>query len=129
MLGDLPENFEGGLDGMKITEDTEAAMNAQIMEDYHMWKENTPFLYDLVISHSLDWPSLTVQWLPGRAEAPGKDHSVQKVVLGTHTCKDYPNFLMIAEVYVPCEVSFVEHCDESKKVPCGCGLCVCVFSC
>lgn len=121
MAGYSAESFEGRLDGVQITEDTDGAMNAQIVEEYSMWKANAPYLYDLIINHSMDWPSLTVQWLPERAEAPGQDHTVQKVVLGTHTCKDYPNFLMIAEVYVPCEGSFVEHCDGSKKVPCACG--------
>lgn len=116
------ESLEERLDGVRITEDTDAAMNAQLEEEYSMWKANAPYLYDLIINHSLDWPSLTVQWLPERAEAPGQDHAVQKVVLGTHTCKGYPNFLMIAEVYVPCEGSFVEHCDQSKKVSCACVL-------
>lgn len=35
-----------------------------INEEYKIWKKNTPFLYDLVITHALEWPSLTVQWLP-----------------------------------------------------------------
>lgn len=35
-----------------------------INEEYKIWKKNTPFLYDLVLSHALDWPTLTVQWLP-----------------------------------------------------------------
>lgn len=29
-----------------------------------MWKKNAPLLYDVVLTHALDWPSLTVQWLP-----------------------------------------------------------------
>lgn len=60
-----------------------------VNEEYKIWKKNTPFLYgnalpplitaasavfgltgcsfayaDLVITHALEWPSLTVQWLP-----------------------------------------------------------------
>ena len=35
-----------------------------INEEYKIWKKNTPFLYDLVMTHVLDWPSLTVQFLP-----------------------------------------------------------------
>jgi hypothetical protein len=26
-------------------------------------QKNAPFLYDLVMTHALEWPSLTVQWL------------------------------------------------------------------
>jgi hypothetical protein len=37
-----------------------------VNEEYKIWKKNTPFLYDLVITHALEWPSLTVQWLPVR---------------------------------------------------------------
>ncbi|KAL5714650.1 hypothetical protein ACHQM5_016581 [Ranunculus cassubicifolius] len=58
-----------------------------VAEDFKVWKKNTPFLYDLVISHALEWPSLTVQWLPS-----------SKLILGTHTSDDSPNFLMIADV-------------------------------
>jgi histone-binding protein RBBP4 len=35
-------------------------------EEYKIWKKNSPFLYDLVMTHALEWPSLTVQWLPGQ---------------------------------------------------------------
>lgn len=48
---------------------TDAATNAAfqeklINEEYKIWKKNTPFLYDLVMTHALEWPSLSVQWLP-----------------------------------------------------------------
>lgn len=35
-----------------------------IAEEYKVWKKNTPFLYDLVMTSALEWPSLTVEWLP-----------------------------------------------------------------
>lgn len=35
-----------------------------INEEYKVWKKNAPYLYDLVVTHALEWPSLTVQWLP-----------------------------------------------------------------
>jgi histone-binding protein RBBP4 len=57
-------------------------------------------LYDLVVTHALEWPSLTVQWLPDRVEPSGKDYSVQKLILGTHTSENEQNYLMIAEVQV-----------------------------
>jgi len=37
-----------------------------INEEYKIWKKNTPYLYDLVITNGLEWPSLTVNWLPTR---------------------------------------------------------------
>ena len=69
-----------------------------VNEEYKIWKKNTPFLYDLVVTHALEWPSLTVQWLPDRTEPEGKDYSVQELILGTHTSENEPNFLMRVEV-------------------------------
>jgi len=34
-----------------------------IDEEYKIWKKNAPFLYDMVMTHALEWPSLTVQWI------------------------------------------------------------------
>jgi hypothetical protein len=34
---------------------------AQIDEEYKIWKKNSPFLYDLAMTHALEWPSLSVQ--------------------------------------------------------------------
>ncbi|KAF5176558.1 Histone-binding protein msi1 [Thalictrum thalictroides] len=64
----------------------------EIAEEFKVWKKNTPFLYDLVISHALEWPSLTVEWLP----SPSSTNN--KLILGTHTSDGVPNFLMVADV-------------------------------
>ena len=45
---------------MSSFDDNERLLN----EEYKIWKKNTPFLYDMVMTHALEWPSLTVQWLP-----------------------------------------------------------------
>lgn len=76
-----------------------------VNEEYKIWKKNTPFLYDLVITHALEWPSLTVQWLPNREEVGGKDFSLQRLIVGTHTSDNEPNYLMIAQVQLPLEDS------------------------
>lgn len=88
-----------------------------INEEYKIWKKNTPFLYDLVFTHALEWPSLTVEWLPSREEPPGKDYSVQKMILGTHTSEDEPNYLMIALVQLPVENSEngARHYDDERS--------------
>ncbi|XAR72696.1 hypothetical protein NMG60_11019423 [Bertholletia excelsa] len=77
----------------------------QVEEEFAVWKKNTPFLYDLVISHSLEWPSLTVQWLPSSPQPLASDGSfaVHKLILGTHTSDDFPNFLMVADAHLPCK--------------------------
>ncbi|KAF0892935.1 hypothetical protein E2562_020054 [Oryza meyeriana var. granulata] len=89
------------LDMLKQTGSSISRDNIDLInEEYKIWK-NTPFLYDLVITHALEWPSLTMQWLPDSAEPARKDHSVQKMVLGTHTSDNEPNYLMLAQVQLP----------------------------
>ena len=68
-----------------------------------MWKKNTPFLYDIVLTHALEWPSLTVQWMPDKRTPAGKDYSVQRLILGTHTNDGEQNYLMLGEVHLPLE--------------------------
>lgn len=71
-----------------------------INEEYKIWKKNTPFLYDLVMTHALEWPSLTAQWLPDVTKPEGKDYSIHRLILGTHT-SDEQNHLVIASVQLP----------------------------
>jgi len=78
---------------------------ADPVEEFNIWKKNTPFLYDLVITHALEWPSLTVQWLPDRHQSSTADYSLQKMIVGTHTSEEEPNYLMIAEVQIPLQNS------------------------
>jgi histone-binding protein RBBP4 len=46
-----------------------------INEEYKIWKKNTPFLYDLLVTHTLEWPSLTVQWFPEKTPYVFQIHS------------------------------------------------------
>ncbi len=44
-----------------------------------------PFLYDLIITHELDWPSLTIQWLPQiKKEGNEFGNYEYELILGTH---------------------------------------------
>ncbi|KAM7470404.1 hypothetical protein LguiA_008587 [Lonicera macranthoides] len=103
-----------GKDEDEIREEIEERL---INEEYKIWKKNTPFLYDLVVTHALEWPSLTVEWLPDREEPPGKDYSVQKMILGTHTFENEPNYLMLAQVQFPLEdaENDARHYDDDRS--------------
>ena len=59
----------------------EAVEERVINEEYKIWKKNTPFLYDLVMTHALEWPSLTAQWLPDVTRPEGKMSEVFFVAL------------------------------------------------
>ncbi|EPS63759.1 hypothetical protein M569_11022, partial [Genlisea aurea] len=72
-----------------------------VEEEFSVWKKNTPLLYDLLVSHALEWPSLTVQWLPLPPSSSAADLEVHKIVLGTHTSGESPNFLLVADAYLP----------------------------
>lgn len=48
----------------KDEEDPSIHLEKTINEEYKIWKKNAPYLYDLVVTHALEWPTLTVQWFP-----------------------------------------------------------------
>ncbi len=47
---------------------------------------------------------MTAQWLPDVTRPEGKDYSVHRLILGTHT-SDEQNHLVIASVQVKCLVT------------------------
>lgn len=74
--------------------------------EYKIWKKNTPYLYDFVMTHALEWPSLTCQWLPTVKNAPSppgiKTNAMEhSLLLGTHTTDGEQNYLMVASVNLP----------------------------
>lgn len=93
----------------------EDAEERRIQEDYKIWKKNAPLLYDFVFTQALDWPSLTVQWLPGRVVSGDKQVATHKVILGTHTSDDEPNYLMIANVRLPTEDAEIDARQYSEE--------------
>uniref|UniRef100_A0A8C5VEN1 Histone-binding protein RBBP4-like N-terminal domain-containing protein n=1 Tax=Microcebus murinus TaxID=30608 RepID=A0A8C5VEN1_MICMU len=88
-----------------------------INEEYKIWKKNSPFLYDLVMTHALEWPSLTAQWLPDVTRPEGTDFSIYRMVLGTHT-SDEQNHLVTASVQLPNDDAQFDasHCDSLGSV-------------
>lgn len=90
--------------------------------EYKIWKKNTPYLYDFVLTHSLEWPSLTCQWLPTKRTLSKKCVEHQ-LLLGTHTMGEQ-NYLMVATALLPSnddevvvgEVSSLRYDEEKKEV-------------
>jgi len=70
------------------------------------------------MTHALEWPSLTVQWLPDKNVKSGEEFSVQRLILGTHTSGQEQNYLMIAEVHLPLDETSVDNrkYDEKSEV-------------
>lgn len=69
----------------------QGAIDKETQQRYRIWKKNSPFLYDYVSTHSLLWPSLTVQFFPDlekseteRAKSP-QSLVYQRILLGSFT--------------------------------------------
>ena len=79
----------------------EGQLEAKLIdEEYKIWKKNTPFLYDLVMTHALEWPSLTCQFLPTVTSREADCFRTHRLLLGTHT-SGAPNSLLVASVRLP----------------------------
>jgi histone-binding protein RBBP4 len=96
---------------------TDALEERVIDAEYKIWKKNTPYLYDFVLTHSLEWPSLTCQWLPlsnkrqissnNNNNAAVADYVEHSLLLGTHTTGEQ-NYLMVATCFLPKEETAVD---------------------
>ncbi|KIY73395.1 WD40 repeat-like protein [Cylindrobasidium torrendii FP15055 ss-10] len=75
--------------------------NKTINEEYKTWKKNAPYLYDIVVTHALEWPTLTCQWFPDKESPSDKPYTVHRLLLGTHTSGQSTDFLQIATVSIP----------------------------
>ena len=92
------EQQQGDAEG----QDEEQQHRLQIAEEHAVWKKNSPLLYDWVSTYALEWPSLTVQWLPDVVKSARRDDfNTHRLLIGTNTSDQEPNYLMIAEVDLP----------------------------
>lgn len=82
---------------MNIDDEIEGEEDQIINEEYKIWKFNTPILYDTLLIGAMEYPSLTVSWIPEIEINNGIES--QRIVLGTHT--NDQNYLIIAKVKLP----------------------------
>ena len=98
---------------------TDVLEERMIDAEYKIWKKNTPFLYEYVMTHSLEWPSLTCQWLPHMRQL-GTEAEEHSLLLGTHTTGEQ-NYLMVATCALPHDDDVVEDpptaADNRKPAP------------
>ena len=55
-------------------------------------------MYDLVITHMLEWASLSVEWLPIFEVAEDPDLRIHNLILGTDSPEGDKNYMLIAKV-------------------------------
>lgn len=81
----------------------DSPINSDLHARYRVWKKNSPFLYNYVSTHSLLWPSLTVQFFPD-LEGPKSDQKhaveyvVQRLLLGTFTAGQAADSVSISQL-------------------------------
>ena len=71
-----------------------------------MARKQVPLLYDTFVEQDLEWPSLTVQWLPAiklddGTAAADLSTGTGRLLLGTQTSNEEPNHLLVHELYSP----------------------------
>ncbi|PQE28550.1 WD domain-containing protein [Rutstroemia sp. NJR-2017a WRK4] len=96
-----PEDHD--MDLNRQEDDAEDMEQKLINEEYKTWKKNSPFLYDMILSTALEWPTLTTQWFP----------DVKELLIGTHTSNGAQNYLQIANVELPRRVT-PNHADYDE---------------
>ncbi|OEH79071.1 wd g-beta repeat domain-containing protein [Cyclospora cayetanensis] len=65
------------------------------------WGSTDSVLYDVLLNIPLDWPSLTVEWLPGIVKCSGTSVVKQRLLVGTHTSGVEPDALVVMQVELP----------------------------
>ena len=70
-------------------------------EEYLSWKKNSPLLYDTLVSHLLEWPSLTCQYFSAFEESKSEGVMIQSFAVGTMTDESTTNQLLILSSRIP----------------------------
>merc|ERR1711977_623289 len=112
-----PVDVDMDLDSNVPRVDPEDADTEQkiINEEYKTWKKNSPFLYDMILSTALEWPTLTTQWFPDKKEPAGKNYTIHRLLIGTHTSNDAQNYLQIANVEIPKNITPNPHDYDEQR--------------
>lgn len=72
-----------------------------IEEEYLSWKKNAPLLYDTLVSHLLEWPSMTCQYFAKSEENKTDSTLIQHFAIGTLTDEQSQNYLMTMSSKIP----------------------------
>ncbi|WBW73578.1 histone H3-H4 chaperone, CAF assembly factor (CAF-1) complex subunit C, Pcf3 [Schizosaccharomyces osmophilus] len=76
-------------------------LESQVDEKYFHWKKNSRFLYDLLVTRRLLWPSLSIEWLSVVEKSNEKPIDKYRLLLGTHAAEGFPNYLQLADIDLP----------------------------
>lgn len=69
-----------------------------------LYRANIRNLYDYHAAHMLEWPSLSLTWLPDRKNTdPDRDYSLQYIAVSTQAPPSAQNYINVLEVAIPVE--------------------------
>ncbi|EED44281.1 histone acetyltransferase complex, histone binding subunit HAT2 [Enterocytozoon bieneusi H348] len=74
--------------------------NFFVEQEYRLWRKNVKYLYDLIFTQSLTWPSPTIQWLPN-IDNKTPTTIYQKIVFSTFTGKQENENILIGGIEFP----------------------------
>lgn len=80
-----------------------------------VWEANRGFLYDVFLMYALEWPSLTVDWLPGYTVSDDETE-IHQLICATHTSCQEKEYLMLMEIHIPCKDEIIDH--HSRALDC-----------
>lgn len=73
-----------------------------LSERYIIWRKNAPFLYHCLLKYTLDWPSLSIEFLGAENSFKSKiNYFTNKILLGTHTSNQDCEYAYIGEIRWP----------------------------
>lgn len=85
---------------------------SEVLEEYNIWRKNVPYLYDLMFSQTLKWPSLSIQYFPETKRDNIKASTRQRLLLTTNSNNTEQEYIQIASV------DFPDKYDESLSEDC-----------
>lgn len=84
------------------------------MEAAAILELNRGFIYDVALCYALEWPSLTVDWLP-KFKTTDEDTEIHYLLCATHTSGRETEYLMQLEIHIPCKDSATDQVSFKKS--------------
>ena len=80
----------------------------QIHEDFKKWKRNINFLYDIVLSHVLEWPATSFEWTGNCDSVSKRDVNQYEALFASRCMEPEDTTINVARVDIPSSDSSYE---------------------
>lgn len=90
-----------------------------VNEEFKIWKKTVPLLYDTIHTRALDFPSLSLQWLPDYTVSENKNTITVKFLFGTNTSQHSQDYLKLGSLSLPSTLApdFSKISPNSQSIP------------